>query len=156
MDGALIIHPTIQYEERDMYQDIIQEGRKHIFLGNIQSRKNVIQEKIEWVIEILSKNEYGLPLPNDVRIYRYEFEDNRHIDISKWLEEILPIIHNETGNGLIHCREGRSRSATILIAYIMQYYNKTYDDALEYVRSKRSVVKPNPGFERQLRMMQCK
>jgi protein-tyrosine phosphatase len=156
MERALIIHPTIQYEERDTYQDIIQEKRKHIFLGNIQSRKCVVQEKIEWVIEILSKNEYGLPLPNDVRIYRYEFEDNRHIDISKWLEEILPIIHNETGNGLIHCREGRSRSATILIAYIMKYYNKSYDDALEYVRSKRSVVKPNPGFERQLRMMQFK
>ena len=154
MEGALIIHPTVQYEKRDTYQDIIQEENKHIFLGNIQSRKYVIQEKIEWVIEILSKNEYGLPLPNNVRIYRYEFEDNRHNDIIRWIEEVIPVIRHETGNGLIHCREGRSRSATILIAYIMKYYNKTYDDAIEYVRTKRPVVKPNPGFERQLRMIQ--
>jgi len=38
----------------------------------------------------------------------------------------------------------------VVIAYIMKSKNMTYNEALDYVRSKRGIVNPNPGFKRQL------
>ena len=45
-------------------------------------------------------------------------------------------------------------NAVELTAYLMKKYNYTYDRALELLRSKRSVVNPNKGFERQLRQFE--
>lgn len=45
-----------------------------------------------------------------------------------------------------------SRSATIVIAYIMNKYKLTYDAALQRVKSKRRFVMPNPGFINQLKL----
>lgn len=45
---------------------------------------------------------------------------------------------------------GKSRSATCVIAYLMQKYNINTSEALAYVRRARSIVEPNPGFMEQL------
>jgi len=45
-----------------------------------------------------------------------------------------------------------SRSATIACAYLMKKYNLSYELALEKLRTKRSCVYPNHGFENQLRL----
>ena len=45
---------------------------------------------------------------------------------------------------------GQSRSATCVIAYLMQEKNWTLFQAMGFVKSKRSVIYPNPGFQRQL------
>jgi protein-tyrosine phosphatase len=141
------------YEEKDTYQEIIEEiPHKKIFLGSIASRKRIEHENIEWIIEILSKDEYCDNTPKTVRnVYRFEFEDLRSVELYTWIERIIPIMYSETGNGLIHCREGRSRSASILIAYLIKYKNMTYDDAFNYIQSKRQIIKPNIGFIKQLK-----
>ena len=53
----------------------------------------------------------------------------------------------------VHCKEGMSRSATIVIAYLMKSMNFRYDDALKYVKSRRPIVDPNPGFRSQLKQL---
>ncbi|XP_065314034.1 uncharacterized protein LOC135923291 [Gordionus sp. m RMFG-2023] len=57
-----------------------------------------------------------------------------------------------TGNHniLVHCKMGISRSASVVIAYVMKSQRLSYDIALSLVRSKRPCVQPNPNFERQL------
>jgi protein-tyrosine phosphatase len=149
MEGRIIPHPTIHDEESDPYQEIIQEPNKCILLGSINARKYI--EHLDWVIEILEPNETGHSLPPNVRVYRFEFDDKRTIQLAPWLDIILPIIRNETGRGLIHCREGRSRSPSILIAYLIRYHHMTYEEALTLLQSKRPIVRPNPGFAEQLR-----
>ena len=47
---------------------------------------------------------------------------------------------------LIHCMAGQSRSASCLIAYLMQKRNMKFGQALAYVQSKRPSVMPNHGF----------
>ena len=56
-----------------------------------------------------------------------------------------------TGNVLIHCAGGRSRSATITIAYVMKQYGKTYAEAFAQVKARRSFVWPNPQITQDLR-----
>uniref|UniRef100_A0A3Q4H818 protein-serine/threonine phosphatase n=1 Tax=Neolamprologus brichardi TaxID=32507 RepID=A0A3Q4H818_NEOBR len=51
---------------------------------------------------------------------------------------------------LVHCKMGVSRSASTVIAYAMKQQHWTLDVALTYVRDRRSIIKPNEGFMKQL------
>lgn len=54
------------------------------------------------------------------------------------------------GNVLVHCAAGISRSASMVIYFIMKTKEMAFQKALDYVRSKRSIVNPNQGFVYQL------
>ena len=55
------------------------------------------------------------------------------------------------GKTLIHCTLGKSRSASLYIAYFMTCHDLTYCEAFGWVKSNRSIVNPNRGFRKQLR-----
>lgn len=62
-----------------------------------------------------------------------------------------------TGTGVyVHCKFGVSRSATIVIAYVMQSMNMKFVDALAFVKKRRSCIEPNLGFKDQLRRFEKK
>ena len=46
----------------------------------------------------------------------------------------------------MHCYVGVSRSATLIIAYLMQMYNYPLQAALTFLISRRPHINPNPGF----------
>lgn len=52
---------------------------------------------------------------------------------------------------LIHCRMGVSRSATIIIAYLMFLYKTDFNSAFSFVKNKRPKIEPNVGFINQLK-----
>ncbi|XP_026529962.1 dual specificity protein phosphatase 13-like [Notechis scutatus] len=54
------------------------------------------------------------------------------------------------GKVLVHCAMGISRSATLVLAFLMIYENKNLVEALKMVREHRGVC-PNTGFLSQLR-----
>ena len=47
------------------------------------------------------------------------------------------------GNTLVHCLVGRSRSVTIIIAYLMKYHRMTVEDSIKHIVSKRSYANPS-------------
>ena len=47
--------------------------------------------------------------------------------------------------------QGVSRSASIVIAYLIRNHHMTYNEAFKFVKSKRACVKPNSGFVKCLR-----
>lgn len=51
---------------------------------------------------------------------------------------------------MVHCVAGRSRSATLVIAYLMRSMRMTLIDAFFLVKSRRPIVFPNVGFWKQL------
>ena len=51
---------------------------------------------------------------------------------------------------LVHCAAGVSRSASFVIAYLMKSRGLSFWEAHNLVKSKRSIVRPNSGFVRQL------
>ena len=80
--------------------------------------------------------------PNE-NIFQYFDSTNKYIDDA---------IHNQDGKILVHCICGASRSATILASYII-YKGKgkvNVKDALKYLKQKRDLVDPNPGYIKQL------
>nr|CCC89497.1 putative dual specificity protein phosphatase [Trypanosoma congolense IL3000] len=50
------------------------------------------------------------------------------------------------GKTFVHCHQGVSRSCSFVIAYIMWYEGLCYERAYDFVRARRSVCSPNPGF----------
>ncbi|XP_005188520.2 dual specificity protein phosphatase 19 [Musca domestica] len=52
---------------------------------------------------------------------------------------------------LVHCNAGVSRSASVVIAYLMKYQHMDFDMAYRYVKSRRECIQPNAGFLKQLR-----
>ncbi|GET89999.1 putative dual-specificity protein phosphatase, putative [Leishmania tarentolae] len=52
----------------------------------------------------------------------------------------------------VHCMVGVSRSASIVLAYLIKKYGVSQDDAMRLIRCTRPVVQPNPGFQRQISM----
>lgn len=60
----------------------------------------------------------------------------------KFIDECLAANHRV----LIHCVAGNSRSASVVIAWLMQRHALSFDEALTFVQSKRPSVRPNAGF----------
>ena len=80
-------------------------------------------------------------------IYENRQPKRRRSDIN--FDKIISLIDKcdkEGKNILILCAKGISRSATIMIAYVMFRDNKNHNDAYNFVKSKRSVIEPNIGF----------
>ncbi|CAH1801136.1 unnamed protein product [Owenia fusiformis] len=55
---------------------------------------------------------------------------------------------------LVHCKMGVSRSASTVISFAMKEYGWDLKKATDFVRSKRSCIKPNEGFTAQLQTYQ--
>lgn len=51
---------------------------------------------------------------------------------------------------LVHCQRGISRSAATCVAFFMKEQGISKADALEYVKSRRPQILPNPKFMREL------
>ncbi|XP_048339080.1 dual specificity protein phosphatase 22, partial [Sphaerodactylus townsendi] len=72
---------------------------------------------------------------------------------TRHFKESIQFIHECRLRGescLVHCLAGVSRSATLVVAYIMTITDFGWEDALSVVRASRSCANPNSGFQRQL------
>jgi hypothetical protein len=66
-----------------------------------------------------------------------------------WLKEQVLWIHAQRGAGrkvYVHCMNGVSRSGMVVTAYLMYEHAWSGAEALDFVRSKRAGVRPNPAF----------
>jgi hypothetical protein len=67
----------------------------------------------------------------------------------EWLWVQVAFIEAERAAGrsmFVHCRNGVSRSGMVVVAYYMARNGWSRDEALEFVRSRRPEVRPNPVF----------
>ncbi|KAG8226267.1 hypothetical protein J437_LFUL004824 [Ladona fulva] len=55
------------------------------------------------------------------------------------------------GKALVHGNAGISRSAALVLGYIMEKYGLTYETAFAYVQQRRFCINPNEGFRQQLK-----
>uniref|UniRef100_A0A6B2LHY7 protein-tyrosine-phosphatase n=1 Tax=Arcella intermedia TaxID=1963864 RepID=A0A6B2LHY7_9EUKA len=68
--------------------------------------------------------------------------------------ESITLALNSGSAVLVHCVAGASRSASVVIAYMMKSRGWTYEEAYDFVKEKRRVVEPNSGFVAQLKLYQ--
>jgi len=84
-------------------------------------------------------------------ILRYSVAE--HTSQFSIIQNCTSILHkaiSENQNILVHCMRGRSRSVSVVIAYLMEYHGYTYNDAREFIALKRPFIGPHEGLVAQL------
>ncbi|KAF8626570.1 hypothetical protein AX15_004802 [Amanita polypyramis BW_CC] len=85
--------------------------------------------------------------------YRIDIVDHSAADLKPHLEAVCSHIDEVLRGGksvLVHCQQGISRSAAVVIAYLIRSRGMSYHNAYEFIKRKRACIKPNPGFVRAL------
>jgi len=130
------------------------------YLGSIGAafnKKNLETEKIGHILCCCDGVKEVYPT-----LFKYKFLpllDKPTEDITKYFEETSEYIHDILSRGekvLVHCFAGKSRSTTIMISYLIKHHKMSVDQALDIIRSKRPVIRPNIGFVSQLRAYEKK
>lgn len=86
---------------------------------------------------------------NNIKHYVFDVADNSTQNLSLLFDTLFEII-DKSPSVLVHCGMGISRSATVVLAYLM-YSQKMYlDDAVKFVLKSRLCIFPNDGFIVQL------
>ena len=98
--------------------------------------------------------------PKDFIYEKCNIYDNNKHSIQKFLEYIYGRIRyhqdNTDGNILVHCYMGASRSASVVIYYLMNSAKMedgapyTFEDALNFLKDKRIIVNPSFRFTKDL------
>ncbi|XP_012215360.1 dual specificity protein phosphatase 19 [Linepithema humile] len=92
---------------------------------------------------------------HDIQYHNCDLLDLPESNIIPSIKKCIDIIHtNRKENILVHCNAGVSRSAAIVIAYLIIIMKLSYDDAYNKVKAVRSCIKPNDGFVKQLRSIE--
>jgi len=79
--------------------------------------------------------------------------DSPHVNILAYVPSTNRFITTALAQGggvLVHCRAGISRSAAVVIAFLMYQYRFSYLEAYNYVANTRPHIHPNGGFRQQL------
>ena len=125
----------------------------NVWLGNYEAANNIDNLKKEGIKKILCVMDFSTPVykEEDKFIQKIvKIVDVPTQNILKYLGECLKFIKGDE-KILVHCMAGASRSASIVIAYIMWEKKMPYHEALKFVGDKRSSVFPNFGFRDQLK-----
>ncbi|KAF5179779.1 Dual specificity phosphatase [Thalictrum thalictroides] len=129
----------------------IEEG---LFLGSLAAACDKDTLKSLNITHILTVAQSLKPAyPNDFICKKIEVADRPESDIAQHFDECFHFIDEAKKMGgavLVHCFAGKSRSVTIIVAYLMRKCRMTLSQALVHVKSKRPQVVPNAGFLLQL------
>ena len=161
-DIANIFESDIVYSDNNLHRICRDpnpsEIYSNLFLGELYhcSDKTFLREKN--ISNILTIHEYPCELGKDpnfsyIKFKHISINDRPNIIIKQYFEECNEFIksaHDKKENVYVHCEMGISRSVSIVIAYMMYSKNISVNDAIDYVRSKRSQIDPNFGFVCQL------
>ncbi|XP_066481477.1 dual specificity protein phosphatase 22 [Tiliqua scincoides] len=124
-----------------------------LFLGNFKDARDTEQLKRNNITHILSIHDSARPMLEGVKYLCIPAADSPSQNLSRHFKESIEFIHEcrlKRESCLVHCLAGVSRSATLVVAYIMTITDFGWEDALSVVRASRSCANPNTGFQQQL------
>ncbi|CAG8681443.1 5229_t:CDS:1 [Funneliformis mosseae] len=120
---------------------------KQFFLEKDNDPSNRSEEIVD-NLEDIDDNDFLPP-----KYLKIDIADDPSSNIYKHFGECIGFIENAkstNGRVYIHCQAGISRSVTIVIAYLMSSQKISYKQALDLVKEKRRIARPNFGFIQQL------
>ncbi|KAF2461427.1 protein-tyrosine phosphatase-like protein [Lineolata rhizophorae] len=132
-------------------------GDLRLYIGGLFTlrRKQALQEaNITHVLSVLK-----LPLDQglfrDFRHMVVEVDDDDDEDLLQHFPATNQFIQEGLDGGggvLVHCAMGKSRSATCVVAFLMQKYLISPSEALDQIQQSRPSCDPNEGFKAQLEL----
>jgi protein-tyrosine phosphatase len=124
----------------------------NIYLGNALNASS-IETLHKFSIQGIINITHDIPsyYPDDITYLNISVRDTRDSFLESHLETAYRFIQqNSDKNILVHCYMGSSRSASLVIYYLMRQHGMPYQEAQEFVKNKRPVVNLNTNFAREL------
>ena len=91
---------------------------------------------------------------DDIQYTRIPLDDDGVSDLSPHLGPLVArlteVSSDPKGRVLVHCHLGLSRSATVVLSYLMASRHISLDHALDQLHARRPTIAPNRGFLSQL------
>ncbi|XP_046911422.1 uncharacterized protein LOC124492548 [Dermatophagoides farinae] len=143
-DTALIIMPP--FSNFDMIiPGIYQTGTTGLIIETMQESR----------IRMIINATYEMPLlkQSDIITFRVPVEDDCQEPIQQYFDDVADLmeaIRLRGHSSVIHCMAGVSRSATLILAYMVKYTTFTLYEAFLHIKSIRQPIRPNIGFIQQL------
>ncbi|XP_053208673.1 dual specificity protein phosphatase 12-like [Panonychus citri] len=128
---------------------------KHVYLSDIMAASSPTSITRYNIKHIITCNIKPISEPLVSSYLWIDSEDMPRQDLISFFEITYSFIEKaveKKENVLVHCIAGISRSATIVTAYLMKKLRKPAEECIELVRKERSIVDPNEGFRRQLKL----
>jgi len=128
----------------------IDQISEKVYLGNEDGQRDKEYLKKLGVTHILVVGS-GLNIfhPIDFEYKQFAITDFPWENISQYFEEAYDFME-KSEKVFVHCAVGISRSPTIVISYFMKKNKMKFEEAYEFVKSKRPFIRPNQGFLKQL------
>nr|POF14213.1 isoform 2 of dual specificity protein phosphatase 1 [Quercus suber] len=111
------------------------------------------QHNISHILSVLDYDIYENGQFSEYKHYMLRVDDDPNEDLLKHFHATNAFIDEALQGGgavFVHCAMGKSRSATIVCAYLMWKHRITAKAALDQLCEGRPVCSPNPGFGEQL------
>ena len=127
----------------------------NIYLGSVKGLSDKEYLKTEKITNILSLIKEAPKVDEELNIKQkiVEIDDLYSENIIKHFKECIEFIDNSE-KIFIHCECGVSRSATIVISYLMWKTHSSFDKTYLFVKKTRPEIDANNGFRRQLKRFQ--
>lgn len=131
---------------------------RSLFIGGALAARSVYTLKHLGITHILClcSSEIGQSDSQYPELFQYNnfsIFDNEDTDIGNIFEagsDFIDQVEQTGGRVLVHCFEGRSRSATLVLAYLMLRKNMTLLEAWNSLKRVHRRAQPNDGFARTL------
>ncbi|XP_034039234.1 dual specificity phosphatase 28 [Thalassophryne amazonica] len=124
-----------------------------LFIGNARSgcsAELIQQEAVTFCINVSKQQPFPTVCVATLRIPVY---DDPNEDLYSHFDRCADAIQQEAnrgGHSVVYCKNGRSRSASVCVAYLMKHQKLSMVEALQKVKAARHAIDPNAGFMIQL------
>lgn len=131
---------------------------ENLYIGGVEAvldSERLAEQGIRAVV--CCNRELEFPTSNflpELEYYRVDVEDMGREPIELFFPEATEFIHAQLQQErpvLVHCKAGVSRSASVVLAYLMEYCGYSLHEAFLLMLHHRPTITPNPGFMEQLR-----
>jgi protein-tyrosine phosphatase len=145
--------PTITLQWNKIWPDKVMDG---LFIGSLRAAQNAsVFSGLSITNVVTCGRNLHTNIPSGVKQLVLDVDDNDDEKLNAHFHKAIAFMlegmkANPPGNVLVHCFAGVSRSATIVIAFLMHEQRKTFSEAMTFVREQRPAINPNQNFCRQL------
>jgi len=142
-------------EDLNINQPLGDRVLDHVLIGGFEQSQDLEGLTLSGVTHVLNcARELPNCFPETLKYLKFDCADDNKQKILPCFEkafEFMDECYDEKGVCLVHCQQGKSRSAAVIAGYLMARRGLSLSAAIERMQAVRRIARPNDNFMAQLR-----